>query len=98
MRPDRLLLMFDGARRWLPPTLFILLTAIAALALPTPARAQLVFESVGMRALGMAGAFVAVADDATATFWNPAGLPSGGPAGMTLEWNRFQTGNQKAPP
>jgi hypothetical protein len=25
----------------------------------------------------MAGAFVAVADDATATYWNPAGLPSG---------------------
>ena len=32
------------------------------------------FERVGVRALGMAGAFVAVADDATATFWNPAGL------------------------
>ncbi len=29
---------------------------------------------VGSRALGMGGAFVAVADDATATYWNPAGL------------------------
>ena len=33
-----------------------------------------VFETVGVRALGMGGAFVAVADDATANYWNPAGL------------------------
>jgi hypothetical protein len=31
---------------------------------------------VGARALGMGGAYVAVADDSTATYWNPAGLPS----------------------
>jgi len=29
---------------------------------------------VGARALGMGGAFVAVADDASACYWNPAGL------------------------
>jgi hypothetical protein len=29
----------------------------------------------GARALGMGGAFVAVADDATAAYWNPAGMP-----------------------
>jgi len=29
---------------------------------------------VGGRALGMGGAYVAIADDATATYWNPAGL------------------------
>lgn len=29
---------------------------------------------VGARALGMGGAFVGVADDVTASFWNPAGL------------------------
>ena len=32
------------------------------------------FETVGVRALGMGGAFVAVADDATANYWNQAGL------------------------
>jgi hypothetical protein len=32
------------------------------------------YEGVGIRAQGMAGAFVAVADDATASWWNPAGL------------------------
>ncbi len=41
---------------------------------PLPALAQSI-ESVGIRAQGVAGAFVAVADDATATWWNPAGLP-----------------------
>jgi len=30
----------------------------------------------GARALGMGGAFVAVADDATTTYWSPGGLPS----------------------
>lgn len=30
---------------------------------------------VGPRAIAMGGAFSAVADDATATYWNPAGLP-----------------------
>jgi hypothetical protein len=40
------------------------------------AQAQ-IYEAVGTRAQGMGGAFVAVADDATATWWNPAGLASG---------------------
>ena len=35
------------------------------------------FERVGVRAQGMSGAFVAVADDATASWWNPAGLATG---------------------
>ncbi len=32
------------------------------------------FGGVGSRAEGMGGAFVAVADDASAVYWNPAGL------------------------
>jgi hypothetical protein len=39
-------------------------------------RAQSV-EVVGSRPLGMGGAFVAVANDSSATWWNPAGLGAG---------------------
>jgi hypothetical protein len=35
------------------------------------------FGGIGTRAEGMAGAFVAVADDATAVYWNPAGIATG---------------------
>src|SRR4051812_24538873 len=41
-----------------------------------PVAAQ-TFEVIGTRAAGMGGAFVAVADDASATYWNPAGLALG---------------------
>jgi hypothetical protein len=53
--------------------------ALAWLCLVTladPSFAQ-VFEGVGGRALGMGGAFVAVADDSSATWWNPGGLAAG---------------------
>lgn len=42
----------------------------------SPAAAQ-PFEQAGVRAQGMGGAFVAVADDASAVWWNPAGLAAG---------------------
>jgi hypothetical protein len=48
----------------------------AAMCAPLTAYAQRLDE-VGVRAQGMAGAFVAVANDATATWWNPAGLANG---------------------
>src|SRR5690348_2743254 len=52
------------------------LISLPVLLLATPAAAQ-TFEIVGTRAAGMGGAFVAVADDASATYWNPGGLALG---------------------
>lgn len=56
---------------------------------PAPAAAQ-TFETTGARALGMGGAFVGVADDVTAIWWNPAGLASGGFFGLAVEWHQFE--------
>ena len=58
-------------------------SCLALLALPRPAAAQAVFEQFnlqfsfatpGARAKGMGGAFVAIADDASASEMNPGGL------------------------
>ena len=56
---------------------FIQLTATVALVVILAGGAfanGLSLNSVGTRALGMGGAFVGLADDATAIYWNPAGL------------------------
>jgi hypothetical protein len=59
--------------------------AVACLfSVPASALAQM-YELVGTRAQGMGGAFVAVADDATATWWNPAGLASGAYGSVVFE-------------
>lgn len=71
--------------------------ALVGLAAP-PIGAQQVYESVGSRALGMGGAFTAVANDGSAAFWNPAGIALAPHGGVTIEWAGFQTGNQDAPP
>jgi F plasmid transfer operon protein TraF len=52
------------------------LIASSFLVTASPVAAQQ-FDIVGTRAAGMGGAFVAVADDASATYWNPAGLALG---------------------
>ena len=60
------------------------LLGILLLAAPALVNAQ-GMETVGIRALGMGGAFVAVADDATATYWNPAGLVTGDVVSLVAE-------------
>jgi hypothetical protein len=42
---------------------------------------------VGVRAAGMGGAFTAVADDASAAFWNPAGFASGSFLSVVVDGN-----------
>ena len=62
--------------------LFYCYILITSLILPSIVRAadegahaaEFLSHGVGARALGMGSAFVAIADDATATYWNPAGL------------------------
>ena len=56
--------------------LISLAAAGICLGIGAPASAQVV-ESVGSRALGMGGAFVAVASDSSGVWWNPAGLAAG---------------------
>jgi hypothetical protein len=59
----------------------VLLTGLAC---TTPAEAQ-PFATVGTRAAGMGGAFVAVADDASAAYWNPAGFAAGSFFSLVLD-------------
>jgi F plasmid transfer operon, TraF, protein len=54
----------------------VFVAALLLAILPVPAGAQM-FGGIGTRAEGMGGAFVAVADDATAAYWNPAGIATG---------------------
>ena len=64
------------------------LALIISLLTPVPASAQ-TFETFGTRAAGMGGAFVAVADDASAVYWNPAGLALGGSYfSLVLDYNQ----------
>jgi hypothetical protein len=69
---------------------FLCATTLVALVVSgvRPASAQ-TFESVGVRAQGMSGAFVAVADDATASWWNPAGLATGSYLSAVVEHGRI---------
>src|SRR5439155_10592437 len=66
---------------------FVSVVSLLAILVAQPARAQ-IFESVGVRAQGMGGGFVALADDATATWWNPAGLAAGAYFNLLVEYDR----------
>ena len=70
---------------------------LLSLVRPLDAVAQ-TFEGVGTRAAGMGGAFVAVADDSTAVYWNPAGLALGGALfGLAIDTGRSQAKPSNAP-
>src|SRR5262245_55707491 len=75
-------------------TFFRCLCTVGLIAAATPASAQL-YESVGIRAQGLGGAFVAVADDATATWWNAAGLATGPFFDALVEYDRLRPSDQQ---
>jgi len=57
---------------------FVRAAIAAALVVVSAVRAPAqISEAIGIRAQGMGGAFTAVADDATAAWWNPGGLAAG---------------------
>jgi hypothetical protein len=78
------------------PRAFVLFVSVVSLAVTlcaaTVARAQTT-DTIGTRALGMGGAFTAVADDATASWWNPAGMAGGAYFNALLE-----SGTHREPP
>ena len=57
-----------------------------------------VIESTGERALGMGGAFVAVADDSSATWWNPGALAAGPFVDVTISSSDVAQGPHTAVP
>jgi hypothetical protein len=67
----------------------ILASAAAIALLPMSASDSLAqtFDAVGTRAQGMGGAFVAMADDASAVYWNPAGLAKGAYFSLLIDGN-----------
>lgn len=62
-----------------------LVSLVSLVLFSAPVAAQTV-DVVGVRAQGMGGAFTAVADDATASWWNPAGVAGGAFFNALIEW------------
>ena len=73
--------------------LFIIASMTLVLFNPPPCQGENIVEStllsgIGLRPLGMGGAFVAVVDNAQATYWNPAGL--GDLVGLYFGWEKME--------
>ena len=69
----------------MPRASFSFVALVVAFVLAPLAASAQPSDAVGIRAQGMAGAFTAVADDATATWWNPAGLAAGSYFNIIIE-------------
>lgn len=67
---------FNKCVLMLVSSLILTLVSVAKFALAEDGShtAEFLSHGVGARALGMGSAFVSIADDATAAYWNPAGL------------------------
>jgi hypothetical protein len=66
---------------------FVSLVSLVVILAPVITQAQTT-DLIGVRALGMGGAFTAVADDSSATWWNPAGLATGAYFSGIVEYSR----------
>ena len=64
--------------------------AVLTLCFALSAPAAFAQSPVGTRAEGMAGAFVAVADDASAVYWNPAGIATGSIVSVLFSYGEGQ--------
>ncbi len=62
----------------------LIVAAVLCLGWPALGTAQTI-DALGTRAAGMSGAFVAVADDASAAYWNPGGFASGSFFSLVLD-------------
>ncbi len=70
------------------------LSFVASLSFVSHASAQPA-DAVGVRASGMGGAFTAVADDATASWWNPAGMAGGAYFNALIEAGNYRQPNSE---
>ena len=75
-----------------PSPVVVLLPFLVVVAAAGPALGQSA-PPVGVRAAGMGGAFTAVADDASAVFWNPAGLATGSFFSLVVDRNTLDRRN-----
>ncbi|KAA3613868.1 MAG: hypothetical protein DWQ05_16465 [Calditrichaeota bacterium] len=80
---------------------YLLITAITVLLLAPSLQAQVgnagmpgayLYSGVGARALGMGGAYSAIANDVTAVYWNPAGLATQNPYQFSFMHNSLFMG------
>ncbi|MEY4094971.1 MAG: hypothetical protein RLZZ53_2170 [Acidobacteriota bacterium] len=76
------------------------LAVCAGLLLSASAEPVWAQSAPGGRAAGMAGAFVAVADDASAVYWNPAGIGTGALISAVVDYGRSrpESGRQQLSP